>query len=64
MGSDPVRLTGPVVGLLAAGAGCFVAARRGLGRAAGAVGAAVAVGYAAEWVGVRTGVPFGRYSYT
>ncbi|MFG2088928.1 carotenoid biosynthesis protein [Spirillospora sp. NPDC048824] len=63
-GSDPVRLTGPVVGLLAAGAACFVASRRGFGRAGGAVGAAVAIGYAAEWIGVRTGVPFGRYSYT
>ncbi|MEU8796478.1 carotenoid biosynthesis protein [Spirillospora sp. NPDC048819] len=61
---DPVRQTGPVVGLLAAGAACFVASRRGPARAGGAVGAAMAVGYAAEWVGVRTGVPFGRYSYT
>lgn len=64
VGSDPVRLTGPVVGLLAAEAGCFAASRRGLERACGAVSAAVAVGYAAEWVGVRTGVPFGRYAYT
>ncbi|WP_064743521.1 carotenoid biosynthesis protein [Actinomadura rifamycini] len=61
---DPVRWTGPVVGLLTAGAGCFAASRLGAGRAAGAVGAAAALGYAAEWVGVRTGVPFGRYSYT
>ncbi|MFC4054983.1 carotenoid biosynthesis protein [Actinomadura syzygii] len=62
--SDPVPLTGPVVGLLAAGTACFVASRRGFGRAAGAVGAAAAVGYAAESVGMRTGVPFGRYAYT
>ncbi|QFG27086.1 carotenoid biosynthesis protein [Actinomadura sp. WMMB 499] len=61
---DPVRWTNPVVGLLTAGAGCFAAARLGAGRAARAAGAAVAVGYAAEWVGVRSGVPFGRYAYT
>ena len=62
--ADPVRLTGPVVGLLAAGAVAFLAARRGWGRAAGAFAAAAGVGYAAEWVGVRTGAPFGEYSYT
>ncbi|RKS79873.1 putative membrane protein [Actinomadura pelletieri DSM 43383] len=61
---DPARWTGPVVGLLTAGAGCFAAARIGAGRAAKAVGAALSLGYTAEWVGVRTGVPFGRYSYT
>ncbi|MFD0903272.1 carotenoid biosynthesis protein [Actinomadura sediminis] len=61
---DPVRWTGPVVGLLTAGAGCFAASRLGAGRAVRAVGAAVALGYAVEWVGVRAGVPFGRYSYT
>lgn len=61
---DPVRWTGPVVGLLTASAGCFAASRLGAGRAARAVGAAVTLGYAAEWVGVRAGVPFGRYAYT
>ncbi|OLT11740.1 hypothetical protein BJF79_23775 [Actinomadura sp. CNU-125] len=61
---DPVRWTGPVVGLLTAGAGCFAASRQGAGRAVRAVGVAVSLGFAAEWVGVRAGVPFGRYSYT
>lgn len=64
LSADPVRLTGPVVGLMAAGAACFVASQRGPRRAAGAAGAAAAIGYAAEWAGVRTGVPFGRYTYT
>ncbi|WP_084263216.1 carotenoid biosynthesis protein [Actinomadura formosensis] len=61
---EPVRLTSVVVALLAASAAAFLAGRAGAGRAAGAFGAAVAVGYAAEWIGVRTGFPFGEYSYT
>ncbi|MFC5753634.1 carotenoid biosynthesis protein [Actinomadura rugatobispora] len=61
---EPVRLTSVVVLLLGASAVAFLTARRGPGRAAGAFTAAVAVGYAAEWIGVRTGVPFGEYSYT
>lgn len=61
---EPVRLTGVVVVLLAASAVTFAAGRDGVGRAVGAFGAAAAVGYAAEWIGVRAGVPFGEYSYT
>ncbi|MFA1542610.1 carotenoid biosynthesis protein [Actinomadura monticuli] len=61
---EPIRLTGVVVVLLAASAVAFAAGRDGAGRAVGAFGSAVAVGYAAEWVGVRAGVPFGEYSYT
>lgn len=61
---EPIRLTGVVVVLLAASAVAFAAARSGAGRAVGAFGSAVAVGYAAEWIGVRAGVPFGEYSYT
>jgi putative membrane protein len=60
----PIRLTGVVVVLLAAGALAFLAARHGPPRAVGAFAAVVALGYAAEWIGVRTGLPFGRYSYT
>ncbi|MBE1531907.1 carotenoid biosynthesis protein [Actinomadura algeriensis] len=60
----PVKLTSVVVGLLGGSAGAFLAGRHGARRAAGAFGAATALGYAAEWVGVRAGVPFGRYSYT
>ncbi|NKZ04307.1 carotenoid biosynthesis protein [Actinomadura latina] len=61
---EPIRLTSVVVVLLAASAVAFAAGRDGTGRAAGAFGAAVVGGYAAEWIGVRTGVPFGEYSYT
>lgn len=61
---EPVRLTSVIVVLLAASAVAFLAGRDGAGRAAGAFGAAAAAGYAAEWIGVRTGVPFGEYSYT
>jgi hypothetical protein len=61
---EPIRLTSVVVVLLAASAAAFLAARHGPVRAAGAFAAAVAIGYAAEWVGIRTGLPFGEYSYT
>jgi putative membrane protein len=61
---EPVRLTSVVVLLLAGAAVAFAAAWHGIARAAAAFGAAVAAGYAAEWVGVRTGVPFGEYRYT
>jgi putative membrane protein len=60
----PIGLTSVVVVLLAASAVCFLAGRHGLRRASAAFGAVVAAGYAAEWVGVRAGVPFGEYSYT
>ncbi|MGK5556637.1 carotenoid biosynthesis protein [Actinomadura kijaniata] len=60
----PVGLTGAIVLLVAATAVAFTAGRYGAGRAAGALGGAFAVGYAAEWTGVRTGVPFGQYRYT
>lgn len=62
--AEPIRLTSVVVVLLAASAVAFLAGRDGPGRAAGALGAAAVAGYAAEWIGVRTGVPFGKYSYT
>jgi uncharacterized membrane protein len=60
----PVRLTSVVVLLLAAAAVAFAAADHGLPRAATAFAATVAVGYAAEWIGIRTGFPFGEYRYT
>ena len=60
----PVRLTSVIVVLLAASAVAFLAGRAGARRALRAFGAAMAAGYAAEWIGVRTGVPFGKYSYT
>ncbi|TMQ89927.1 carotenoid biosynthesis protein [Actinomadura soli] len=62
--AEPVRLTSAVVLSLAASAVAFLAARCGLRRAGGAFLAVATAGYAAEWVGVRTGVPFGEYSYT
>ncbi|MBB6398249.1 putative membrane protein [Actinomadura coerulea] len=61
---EPIRLTSVVVVLLAASAVAFLADRRGPGRAAGAFAATVAIGYAAEWAGIRTGLPFGEYAYT
>ncbi|WP_254715796.1 carotenoid biosynthesis protein [Actinomadura sp. NAK00032] len=61
---EPIRLTGVVVVLLAGSAVAFAAGRDGPGRAVGAFGAAMAVGYTAEWIGVRAGFPFGEYSYT
>ena len=60
---EPIRLTSVVVVLLAASAVTFAVGRDG-SRAVGAFCAAVGIGYAAEWIGVRTGVPFGTYSYT
>ncbi|GAA3148296.1 hypothetical protein GCM10010466_44100 [Planomonospora alba] len=60
----PILLTGVVVLLLAAGALAFAAAVHTLPRAAAAFGAAAAAGYAAEWIGLRTGLPFGGYHYT
>ncbi|MEW9531257.1 carotenoid biosynthesis protein [Microbispora sp. NPDC049125] len=59
-----LRLTTLVVVLLAAAALAYAAAAHTLPRAAGAFAAAVAAGYAAEWIGTRTGLPFGRYRYT
>ncbi|GGO21546.1 hypothetical protein GCM10010116_43360 [Microbispora rosea subsp. aerata] len=59
-----LRLTTMVVVLLAFSAVAFAAAAYGPGRAAGAFAAAVAAGYAAEWIGTRTGLPFGDYRYT
>lgn len=59
-----LRLTTLVVVLLAASALAFAAAAYPPRRAAAAFGAAVAAGYAAEWIGTRTGLPFGNYRYT
>ncbi|WP_271217469.1 carotenoid biosynthesis protein [Streptosporangium carneum] len=60
----PVGLTGVVVLLLAASALAFAARAYGFAAAATAFALSVAAGYAAEWVGVRTGLPFGGYGYT
>ncbi|XVQ82858.1 carotenoid biosynthesis protein [Microbispora siamensis] len=59
-----LRLTTAVVVLLAVSALAFAAAAYTPRRAAGAFAAAVAAGYAAEWIGTRTGLPFGDYRYT
>ncbi|WP_405085799.1 carotenoid biosynthesis protein [Microbispora sp. NBC_01389] len=61
---DDPRLTTVVVVLIAASALAFASAATTPRRAAGAFGAAVAAGYAAEWIGTRTGLPFGDYHYT
>ncbi|WP_449065987.1 carotenoid biosynthesis protein, partial [Planomonospora algeriensis] len=60
----PILLTSVVVLLLAATAVAFAAAVHTLPRAAAAFAAAVTAGYTAEWVGTRTGLPFGDYHYT
>jgi putative membrane protein len=60
----PILLTSVVVLLLAASAVTFAAAAGGFPRVAAAFAAAVAAGYIAEWIGVRTGLPFGEYRYT
>ncbi|GAA0386143.1 hypothetical protein GCM10009530_41400 [Microbispora corallina] len=59
-----LRLTSAVVVLLAAAALAFAGAAHTPRRAFAAFAAAVAVGYAAEWAGTRTGLPFGEYRYT
>ncbi|MDH2429649.1 carotenoid biosynthesis protein [Sphaerisporangium sp. TRM90804] len=60
----PVRLTSVVVLLLAAAAVAYAAAAHTSPRAVAAFAGTVVVGYAAEWVGIRTGFPFGEYRYT
>ncbi|GII60286.1 membrane protein [Sphaerisporangium krabiense] len=60
---EDVRMTTLVVVLFAGCALAYAAAGHGLPRAAGAFAAAAAVGYAAEWIGIRTGLPFGEYRY-
>ncbi|WP_406315811.1 carotenoid biosynthesis protein [Streptosporangium sp. NBC_01639] len=60
----PILLTSVVVLLLAAAALAFGTAAHGFPRAAAAFGATVLTGYAAEWIGIRTGLPFGDYGYT
>ncbi|MFF4418957.1 carotenoid biosynthesis protein [Streptosporangium sp. NPDC001559] len=62
--SRPARLTGLIVLLLTVCALAFAAGTYGPFRASAALCAAAAAGYAAEWVGVRTGLPFGDYDYT
>ncbi len=60
----PIALTSVVVLLLAASALAFACATHSPARAVSAFAAVVATGYAAEWVGIRTGLPFGDYHYT
>ncbi|GAB2474208.1 carotenoid biosynthesis protein [Streptosporangium sandarakinum] len=60
----PILLTSVVVILLAAGAVVFAARAHTFPRAVAAFAAAVLSGYAAEWIGIRTGLPFGPYHYT
>ncbi|MET8146438.1 carotenoid biosynthesis protein [Sphaerisporangium sp. NPDC005288] len=61
---EDLRLVSLVVVLLAASAIAYAAAAHTLPRALAAFGGAAAVGYAAEWIGTRSGVPFGAYHYT
>lgn len=53
-----------VVVFLTTATACFVMAARGIGRAAVAVVLVSALGLLVEFIGIRTGRPFGRYEYT
>jgi uncharacterized membrane protein len=59
----PVATRG-LVGLMTAASLAEAVEARGWRRGAGAVGAAGAIGFAAELAGVATGKPFGHYRYT
>ncbi|WP_245789688.1 carotenoid biosynthesis protein [Streptosporangium canum] len=60
----PIPLTSVVVLLLVASALAFAAAIHTFPRAVTALTASMVAGYVAEWVGTRTGLPFGDYGYT
>ncbi|MEV4749268.1 carotenoid biosynthesis protein [Streptosporangium amethystogenes subsp. fukuiense] len=60
----PIALTGVVVLLLVTSALAFASVTHSPAGAVAAFTAVVAIGYAAEWVGTRTGLPFGDYHYT
>lgn len=62
-GTRTPRQTQAVLGLLLAASAADAVASRGWRRGALPVAAAGAVGFGAEVVGVRTGLPFGRYHY-
>lgn len=62
--SGHLAATHAIVGLLAATTAAEAVEARGRRRAAATVGAAGALGYAVELVGVATGKPFGHYTYT
>lgn len=62
-GTRTPRQTQAVLGLLLAASAADAVAARGWRRGALPVAAAGAVGFGAEVVGVRTGLPFGRYRY-
>lgn len=57
-------LVGLVVLLLAGSAVAFTASAASWSTALAAFSAVVGVGLAAEWIGTRTGFPFGEYGYT
>lgn len=59
-----VPLVGVVVLLMVGCAVSFTAAVTSPRSAVVAFCAAVAIGFAAEWIGIRTGFPFGDYRYT
>jgi len=58
------RQTRALLGLMTATAAAEAAEARGRGRGLGLLAVAAGGGFAAELVGVTTGVPFGRYSYS
>lgn len=62
--ADPRPLVLATVALLTVSAWCLAAAAAGYRRAVIALVSAAALGLLAEWLGTRTGLPFGAYSYT
>jgi uncharacterized membrane protein len=62
--APPPAATRAIVGLMLATSAAEAADARGRARGLGLVGAAGAVGFAAELAGVATGRPFGAYRYS
>jgi putative membrane protein len=58
------RVTRALVGAFTATSAVEAVEARGARRGLGLLAGAAAVGLAAEWVGVATGRPFGRYAYS
>lgn len=61
---DPRRVTNTTVSLLTGAAWCFTARSSRATAATAALAGAASTGFAAEWIGTRTGKPFGEYAYS
>ncbi|MEZ0294161.1 MAG: carotenoid biosynthesis protein, partial [Solirubrobacteraceae bacterium] len=63
-GARGVRSTRALVGLMTVASAAEAAEARGWRRGLAPIGAAGAIGFGAELLGVHTGRPFGAYAYT